>query len=114
MWCIDKLRMNLEKAQKIATQDLRKLEQKGPDDYYSINHDILDVAFRIWRASQELGVLKSMEKNIEEAFKELRAPARGGAHVRETYVDPFELPPPPEEADPDPDTNRENKNDHKK
>jgi len=107
MWCIDKLRIYLEKAQKIAAEDLRKLEHKGPSGYYSMNHDILDVAFRIWRASQELGVLKSMEKDIEEAFEELKAPAGGGAHVRETYVDPFELPPPakevivpqPEEAD---------------
>ena len=38
-------------------------------------------------------------KDIEEAFEELKAPAGGGAHVRETFVDPFELPPPPEEAD---------------
>ena len=99
MWCIDKLRIYLEKAQKIAAEDLRKLEHKGPSGYYSMNHDILDVAFRIWRASQELGVLKSMEKDIEEAFEELKAPVGGGAHVRETFVDPFELPPPPEEAD---------------
>ena len=106
-WCIDKLRLNLEKAQRIATEDLQKLEHKGLADYYSMNHDILDVTFRIWRASQELGVLKSMEKDIMTAFEEMPVPTRGGADQLSQQVDPFELPEeekaklvlPPEEVD---------------
>jgi len=107
IWCIDKLRLNLEKAQRIATEDLQKLEHKGPEGYYSMNHDILDVTFKIWRASQELGVLKSMEKEITTAFEEMSVPTRGEADLQSQHVDPFELPDeektklvlPPEEAD---------------
>jgi len=94
MWNIDSLRIQLEKAKKIINDDLQKLEHRGVDGYYSINHDIMDCAFRIWKHSHEMGVLKSMEKDIIEALQgnPLVVPTRDGADATSSFVDPFDLP----------------------
>jgi len=114
-WCVKSLRTHLVKIQRIATEDLKRLDEKGIVGYYSQNHDILKCAVSVWKTSFELGVLKSMEKDIEEAFNELSTPVRGGSDL---YVDPFDLPgeeleklqSPPEEADANPEEKEESKN----
>ena len=105
LWNIDSLRTQLERAKKIIDESLQKLDQRGLDGYYSMNHDIVNSAFRIWKHSYEMGLLKSMEKDILEALENNTSsvPTRVGADATSPKIDPFEIPAhlltPPEEAD---------------
>ena len=85
---LDEMRIQLNRIKDIAEKSLERMEQKGTDGYYSTNHDVLDAAFRTYRASKALGVLKQLDDDIQEML----VPTRGGAEM----VDPFELPPPEE------------------
>ena len=93
---LDNYRIQLQRSKSIIEESLVRIERDGLNGWYSHHHDLLDSAFRVYRASKVLGTIKKLEEEITDLLEqEDTAPNNSN---QPECVDPFSLPP-PEEAD---------------
>lgn len=96
---IEDLYSQLLRAQTIIKDSLSRIETtKASGHYYSTNHDILNVAFRIHKSSKALGILKQLETHIASDATLTQDGTYVPPITADVYVDPFDTPH-PEEVD---------------
>ncbi len=69
---IESVLANASRLEKLAKELQEKIKAEGVDGYYSINHDVADVCFKIHRGCGHLSRLKQIEmqfKDIEKKSK---------------------------------------------
>jgi len=79
-------KMYAQKLMKLSDSAIKKIESEGLKGYYSANHDCLDAALRLHRASNELYRLRVLLEELDKAIaldkKEEKKPAKTAAPLQ--------------------------------
>ena len=66
VWILDDIRIRATLLRDVCNKLISKLEEDGPDAYYSINHESLDHARRLHKGCMELSLMRGWIDRIRK------------------------------------------------
>ena len=66
---LESILTNADRLEKLAVDLQDKIKSKGAEGYYSINHDVAEVCFKIHRGCGYLSKLKQIEMQLKDVEK---------------------------------------------
>lgn len=73
---LERLKSSISRVKDEADRVLKKIEQDGPEGYYSCNSPLHEWVDTAWRASMNLSELRRIQGEFEEAARKKKGPAK--------------------------------------